>query len=92
MGLPIQAMDKVVELSKCCKFKNCTHTNEIGCSVLEAVNNREIEQPCYENYLKMVRENAYFELTSVEKRRKNKDFGKMLNNYKKGLKKSSKYK
>lgn len=89
-GLEI-TFDRIVELSRYCKFKDCTHTNEIGCAVLAAVKSGEIDQTSYENYLKMEKENAYFELTAVEKRRKNKEFGKMLNNYKKEIKKSSRY-
>jgi ribosome biogenesis GTPase len=75
--------DKIYELSKHCKFSNCTHTSENGCSVLAAVANGEIEKSSYENYLKMQKEKAYFESTVVERRKKDKTFGKMLKNYKK---------
>jgi ribosome biogenesis GTPase len=29
--------DTIIRLSKNCKFKDCTHTSEIGCSILDAV-------------------------------------------------------
>ena len=29
--------NKILNLSQMCKFKDCTHTNEAGCSLLEAV-------------------------------------------------------
>ena len=77
--------DKIVGLSQKCKFKDCTHTTEIGCSVLEAVEKGEIEKSSYENYLKLVREKAHFESTVAERRKKNKEFGKMIKNYKKGM-------
>lgn len=78
----------IFSLSKNCKFKNCTHTNEIGCSVLEAVEKGEIDKGSYDNYMKMEREKSHFELTVAEKRKKNKDFGKMLKNYKKDISKN----
>ncbi len=76
----------IVELSEYCKFKDCTHTTEIDCAVLAAVERGEIDQSSYENYLKMEREKEHFESTVAEKRKKNKGFGKMMKNYKKTTK------
>lgn len=81
--------DRIVRLSKNCKFKDCTHTNEIGCSVIEAVEKGEIDKASFENYLKMEREKTHFESTIAEKRKKDKDFGKMVKNYKKGINKKN---
>ena len=78
--------DKIISLSQNCKFKDCTHTNEVGCSVLEAVKKGEIDQASYENYQKMEREKAHFEATVAEKRNRDKQFGKMMKNYKKDMK------
>ena len=86
-GLEI-TFDMIVILSQNCKFKDCTHTNEIGCSVLEAVEKGEIDKASYENYLKMEREKAHFESTVLEKRRKDKEFGKIVKNYKKDMNKN----
>lgn len=77
--------DRIVSLSKNCKFKDCTHTNEAGCSVLEAVGKGEIDKASYENYLKMEREKAHFESTVAERRKKDKEFGKFIKNYKKDV-------
>lgn len=77
--------DTILHYSTACKFKDCTHTNEIGCSVLEAVESGEIDKNSYENYLKMEREKAHFESSVAEKRRKEKVFGKMMKNYKKDM-------
>ena len=77
--------DMIVRLSSNCRFKDCTHTNEKGCSVLEAVEKGGIDKASYENYLKMEKEKAYFESTMEEKRKKDKDFGKMVKNYKKDI-------
>jgi ribosome biogenesis GTPase / thiamine phosphate phosphatase len=75
--------DKIISLSHHCKFKDCTHTTEIGCSVLEAVEKGEIEKYTFENYMRMKREKAHFESTVEERRKKDKEFGKMIKNYKK---------
>lgn len=77
--------DMIIRLSSNCRFKDCTHTNEKGCSVLEAVEKGGIDKASYENYLKMEKEKAYFESTMEEKRKKDKDFGKMVKNYKKDI-------
>ena len=80
--------DTIVGLAKNCKFIDCTHTNEVGCSVLEAIEQGEIDKASYENYLKMEREKAHFESTVAERRKKDKAFGKFLKNYKKDMKKN----
>ncbi|MDP4266444.1 MAG: ribosome small subunit-dependent GTPase A [Bacteroidota bacterium] len=79
--------DKIVNFSKKCKFKDCTHTIEKGCAVVEAVENGEIDRNSYENYLKIGKEEVYFESSVAEKRKKDKDFGKMVKNYKKEMRK-----
>lgn len=80
--------DNILDLAKSCKFKDCTHTSEIGCSVLEAVEKGEIDQASYENYLKLEKEKAFFESTQEERRKKEKEFGKIMKNYKKDMKKN----
>ena len=77
--------DMIVRLSSNCRYKDCTHTHEKGCSVIEAVKKGEIDKASYENYIKMEREKAYFESTIEEKQKKDKDFGKMVKNYKKDI-------
>jgi ribosome biogenesis GTPase len=34
-----------------CKFNNCIHVNEPGCSILKAVETGEISQERYQSYL-----------------------------------------
>jgi ribosome biogenesis GTPase len=79
-GLEI-TFDKIHELSASCRFKDCTHTTEIGCAVLEAIENGEIDEASYQNYLKMEREKAHFESTIEERRKKDKIMGKILKDY-----------
>lgn len=84
-GLEI-TFDKIVRLAQNCKFKDCKHTNEAGCAVIEAVAKGEIDQASYDNYLKLEREKAHFESSIAERRKKDKEFGKMMKNYKKNIK------
>jgi ribosome biogenesis GTPase len=82
--------DEISELASRCKFTDCTHTHENGCAVLAAVEEGEIDKMSYDNYIKMKREKARFHLSIAEKRKKDKDFGKMIKEVKK-LKKGSKF-
>ncbi len=86
-GLEI-TFDLIFQLSGDCKFKDCTHTNEVGCAVLEAVENGEIDPASYENYRKMEREKAHFEASIAEKRKREKEFGKIMKNYKKDIRRN----
>ncbi len=86
-GLEI-TFDIIYNLSEKCRFKDCTHKQEKGCAVLEAVEKGELDKDSYENYLKMEKEKTYFESTVSERRNKDKGFGKMMKNYKKMKKKN----
>ena len=84
-----ETFDKISALSQGCKFKDCTHTSEVGCAVLKALENGGLDKNSYNNYVKMEKERAYFESSEAERRKKDKSFGKMLKNYKKDKKGTS---
>ena len=86
-GLEI-TFNTILNLSNNCKFNNCTHTNEIGCAVLEAIENGIINIDSYNNYIKMTREKEFFESSSIERKKKDKNFGKMVKNVVKQRKKN----
>ena len=69
---------EIVELSALCQFNDCMHVNEKGCAVLEAVKNGQVPEERYQNYLKMKRESDYNEMSYLEKRQKDKQFGKLV--------------
>ena len=77
----------IVPPTQKCRFKNCTHINEPGCSVLEAVEKGEISAKRYQNYLRIRKESEYYEMSYLEKRKKDKKFGKFIKKQKKILKK-----
>lgn len=74
---------EIVELGASCKFPDCSHRNETGCAVIEAVNKGIIDRHSYDNYLRIEKEQERFQTTVAEKRKKEKIFGKILKNYKK---------
>jgi ribosome biogenesis GTPase len=78
---------EIDELADNCKYKDCTHTVEAGCAVLEAVKRGEISEERYNNYIKIYKESLYNELSYVEKRQKDKKFGKYVNTTLKDIKK-----
>jgi len=82
--------EKIIELSKDCKFNDCTHTNENGCAVLAAIESGELDESSYKNFLKMEKEKEHFESSIAEKRQKDKDFGKMIKHFK-NTRKSNKF-
>ncbi len=70
--------DSILEIANECKFTDCKHTNEKGCAVVEAVDEGVINKETYLNFLKLEREKVHFESTIAEKRKKDKEFGKMV--------------
>lgn len=55
------AFDEIEALMENCKFSDCSHTNEPGCAILEALKSGELDSDRYNSYLKLKRESQYFE-------------------------------
>jgi ribosome biogenesis GTPase / thiamine phosphate phosphatase len=70
--------DEIKLLSKRCKYADCTHMHEPGCAVLRAVKDKNIDEGRYENYIKLRKEDEYYKMTSLEKREKDRKFGKFV--------------
>lgn len=77
-----QTFEEIVLYGAKCRFRDCTHTHEKGCAVIEAVEQGKIATERYQNYLKLKKESEFYELSYLEKRKKDKAFGKMVKNYK----------
>jgi ribosome biogenesis GTPase len=82
-----ETFDEIVSFSRQCRFKDCTHINEDGCAVKAAVEQGIIDKDRYNNFLRIQKESAYYEMSYLEKRKKDKSFGKMIKNYKKLMRK-----
>ncbi len=79
---------EITILSKRCKYIDCTHTHEPGCAILKAVETQKLDENKYLNYVKLKKEAEYYEMTELDKRRKDRRFGKFV---KKALKQLKKY-
>jgi len=77
---------EIDDFSLKCRFSNCTHTQEPGCAVLIAVENGDLSEDRYQNYLKLRRENEYHDLSYSEKRKKDRAFGRYIKSAKKQMK------
>jgi ribosome biogenesis GTPase / thiamine phosphate phosphatase len=66
-----------------CSYADCTHTKEKGCAILAMVETGQLSEERYRSYLKLHRESKHYEMTSLEKRRSDRTFGRMMKNYKK---------
>lgn len=79
--------DEISDLGKKCKYVDCTHTHEPGCVVIESKEKGIIDKEKYSNYINLKKEAEYYDMDDMEKRQKNKDFGKFVNKAKKDFKK-----
>jgi len=82
--------DTILEYAEQCKYKDCTHMHEDGCAILEAIENGELDADAYANYRKMEKEKNHFESDALERKKKDKDLGKVIKNFKK-QRKNNKY-
>lgn len=70
--------EEITELSNSCRFSDCTHIHENGCAILEAIENGVLEEDAYDNYLRLEREKTFFESSLQDKKRKDKNLGKLI--------------
>lgn len=82
-----ESFSDINELALTCRYKDCTHTVETDCAVRNAVDEGTLDEGRYQSYLKLRKEAAYYELSYTEKRRKDKQFGRMINSAMKVLRK-----
>lgn len=86
-----QVFNDITELAANCRFKDCSHENEPGCAVQEALNTGALDPKRFSNYLKLKKEYAYLsdrqtmKASAIEKAR-----WKNISKYAKQLKKDGK--
>ncbi len=71
-----QTFSEITALAEKCQFSNCTHNGEKGCAVYDAVKEGILSADRYQNFLKMTKESTYNEMSYLQKRKKDKQFGK----------------
>ncbi len=85
-GVGIEFED-LVGLSARCRYADCSHEREPGCAVRAAVASGELDRDRFESYLKLKKESDFHEMSYLDKRKKDKDFGRFIKSVKKQLKK-----
>jgi ribosome biogenesis GTPase len=53
------AFEDIAELSKGCRFKDCSHMSEPGCAVREAIASGTLDDKRFDNFIKLKKEYAY---------------------------------
>jgi ribosome biogenesis GTPase / thiamine phosphate phosphatase len=81
-----QGFEDIVRLSLNCRYPNCGHAQEPGCAVRAAVTSGTLTEDRYSSYIKLRKESEYHELSYLDKRKKDKAFGRFIKSAKKQMK------
>jgi ribosome biogenesis GTPase len=81
------AFAEIHAIAATCRFTDCTHIAEPGCAVRKATEDGSLSDDRYRSFLKLRKETEFHDLSTVEKRRKDKSFGRFIKSAKKSLKK-----
>jgi ribosome biogenesis GTPase len=68
----------IIALAQECRFKDCSHSEEPGCAVTQAVKTGKLAAKRYQNYVKIRKESQFHAMSYRERRDKDKQFGKMV--------------
>ncbi|MEN6317316.1 MAG: GTPase RsgA, partial [Syntrophaceae bacterium] len=69
-----------------CRYANCSHEHEAGCAVRAAVERGELGEDRYASYIKLKKESEFHEMSYLDKRKKDKAFGRFIKSAKKQMK------
>ena len=76
---------EICSLAAACRYRNCTHTSEPGCAVLDALDSGLLSRDQWENHQKLKQEAAFNEMSYAEKRKKDREIGRFIKSVKKDL-------
>lgn len=71
-----KAFPDIELLAEKCRFPDCAHTQEPGCAIQEALKSEALSPERYKSYVKLSKESEHHARSHIEKRRKDKEFGK----------------
>lgn len=74
-----------------CRFANCTHTSEPGCAIRSAITAGELDSAHLQSYLKLKKESEFHEMSYLEKRKKDRAFGKFVHSVSKAKGRRNEY-
>ncbi|MBF0382181.1 MAG: ribosome small subunit-dependent GTPase A [Magnetococcales bacterium] len=66
-----------------CKYRGCSHEGVMGCAVLAAIQNGDLDKRHLKNYLKLQREQEYLKESQWQQRDRDRRFSRMVNQVKK---------
>ncbi|MEE9913591.1 MAG: ribosome small subunit-dependent GTPase A [Deltaproteobacteria bacterium] len=81
-----QGFEDIALLSESCRYANCSHEHESGCAVQAAVKDGELNEGRFASYLKLKKESEYYEMSYLDKRKKDRAFGRFMKSAKKQMK------
>jgi ribosome biogenesis GTPase len=70
-------------LAQGCRYADCRHASEPGCEVRAAIERHELSEEHLRNFLKLRKEADFNELSYVDRRARDRAFGRFLHAYKK---------
>jgi ribosome biogenesis GTPase len=73
-------------LSANCRYPDCSHEYEPGCAVRAAVEKGDLSEDRYSSYIKLKKESKHYGMSYMDKRRKDKAFGRFIKSAKKQVK------
>ena len=82
-----ESFSDIHRLAEGCRFNDCTHTTEDGCAVLLAVDTGEVILQRYQSYMKLKKESDFHQLSYIQRRMKDRRFGRMIKVVKKQMRK-----
>ncbi len=71
-----ETFSEIAELAGQCRYNDCTHAQEDGCAVQAALSDGTISEERYQSYLKLKKESEFNNMSYLEKKEKDKKFGK----------------
>lgn len=81
-----RGFEDIIALSAYCRYADCNHVHEPGCAVRAAVENGELSEDRYSSYIKLKKESDYYEMSYLDRRKKDKAFGRFIKSVKKRMK------
>ena len=82
-----QSFEDIRDLSANCRYADCSHTQEPGCAVLAAIAKGDLSEERHHSYLKLKKESEFRAMSYVDKRKKDRAFGRFVKSATKHMKK-----
>ncbi len=80
------SFEEFTQLAANCRYADCSHEHEPGCAIQMAIESGKLSKDRYDSYLKLKKESQYYGMSYLDKRKKDKAFGKFVKSVKKQMK------